>query len=115
MVIKKKISYVPDRGDIVWLDFDPVRGHEQQGYRPAYVVSPSSYNEKRQMALVCPITSKIKGFSFEVSLSGEVKGVILVDHVRAIDWVDRKVKYVEKIEESVVQEVTTKLLVLIGG
>ncbi|MFN8969339.1 MAG: type II toxin-antitoxin system PemK/MazF family toxin, partial [Pseudanabaena sp.] len=72
--------YIPDRGDIVWLDFDPQAGHEQSGHRPAFVISPIAYNQRSNLALLCPITSKTKGWKFEVLLTDtKTKGVILAD------------------------------------
>jgi mRNA interferase MazF len=115
MVAKKKASYVPDRGDIVWLDFDPVRGHEQKGHQPAYVVSPKVYNEKKDLVLVCPIASKKKVYSFEVPLLWKMVWVVLSDHIWSIDWIDRKAKHVEKASEDVIQEVVVKLVALISG
>lgn len=77
--------YVPDTGDVVWLTFTPQAGHEQTGRRPALVLSPRSYNEKTSLALFCPITSRVKGYPFEVSLpnAGPITGVVLADQIRA--------------------------------
>jgi len=82
----------PDRGDVVWLEFDPSAGHEQAGRRPALVLSPRAYNQTIGLALVCPITSKAKGYPFEVPFppTGQVKGVVLADHVKSLDWEARK-------------------------
>src|SRR2546425_1274360 len=79
---------VPDAGDLVWLSFDPQAGHEQSGRRPALVLSPASYNGKSGLALVCPITSRVKGYPFEVSLpeGSKFAGVILADQLRSLDW-----------------------------
>lgn len=81
-------QYVPDAGDLVWLDFNPQAGREQAGRRPAVVLSPASYNDKTGLAVVCPITSKVKRYPFEVELSANSKihGVILADHLRSVDW-----------------------------
>lgn len=82
--------YVPDRGDVVWLEFNPQAGREQAGHRPALVLSPSSYNSKSSLMLCCPITNQPKGYPFEVPLTPEpgsrVTGVILADQVSARDW-----------------------------
>ena len=107
--------YVPDRGDIVWLQFNPQAGHEQAGHRPALVVSPKSYNQKVGLALFCPITSHIKGYPFEVLLPQEidVTGVILSDQVKSLDWRVRKAEFKESLPEEVVDEVLAKLRTLL--
>lgn len=85
MVAKKK--YVPERGHIVWLNFNPQSRHEQAGHRPALVISHKIYNEKAGLALVCPITSKIKNYPFTVNLpSKEGGGCVLVDQIKSVDW-----------------------------
>jgi mRNA interferase MazF len=80
-------SYVPDRGDLVWLEFTPQAGSEQRGRRPALVLSPKTYNGKVGLALFCPVTSKIKGYPFEVKLpdGSEVSGVVLSDQLKSLD------------------------------
>lgn len=82
------MSYIPERSDIVWLDFNPQTGREQAGRRPALVLSPASYNSKVKLALLCPITTKVKGYPFEVTLLKglEVTGVVLADQVKSLDW-----------------------------
>ena len=112
MVVRR--SYVPERGDIVWLDFNPVRGHEQSGRRPALVVSPYKYNAKSGLALVCPITSQVKGYPFEVEFKTKaVHGVILADQIRSIDWTERRAEKISVVSEAVltdVQEYVKKLI-----
>jgi len=99
-------TYVPERGDIVWLDFNPVRGHEQGGRRPALVVSSQKYNAKSGLALVCPVTSQIKGYPFEVDFKmKEVQGVILADQIRGIDWTQRNAEKISTVSEAVLNEV----------
>lgn len=111
MVAKK---YIPERGDIVWLDLNPTKGHEQKGVRPALVVSPKIYNSKTGLALVCPITSHSKKYSFEVALEfTSTVGVILSDHIRSIDWKGRNARYIEKVSDTIIDEVEQKLLALI--
>ena len=109
--------YVPDRGDIVWLQFDPQAGHEQAGRRPALVISPRQYNEKVGLALFCPITSKIKGYPFEVQLPSEGKahGAILADQLKSLDWKARKAARFDVASEMVVEEVTARILALVGA
>ena len=80
------MAYVPERGDIVWLSFDPQAGHEQAGHRPALVLSPKAYNGKTGLMLCCPMTTKIKGYPFEVSIAGAVPSAALADQVKSLDW-----------------------------
>lgn len=80
--------YVPDRGDVVWIDFNPQTGHEQAGRRPAVTLSPALYNGRTGLALLCPITNQIKGYPFEVTIpqGWNVTGVVLADQVKSLDW-----------------------------
>ena len=84
-------EYVPDAGDLVWIDFTPQAGREQAGRRPAVVLSPRKYNEKASLAVMCPITSHPKGYPFEVALppGHRIQGVILSDHLKSLDWRQR--------------------------
>lgn len=107
-------NFVPDRGDLVWVDLSPTKGREQAKVRPAIVVSPKNYNQKTNLALMCPVTSVVKGYPFEVAVNDKkVSGVILADHVRSLDWKARNAKFIAKVKSKVMQEVQTKLLVLI--
>ena len=108
-------KYIPDRGDIVWLDFNPQAGHEQAGKRPAIVISPKKYNSKVGLALFQPITSKQKGYPFEVLLPKNlpISGVILSDRIKSLDWKIRKIKYICTIHQKYIQEVVNKFQVLI--
>ncbi len=108
-------TYIPDRGDIVWLQFDPQAGHEQAGHRPAFVVSPRAYNSKVGLALFCPITSQIKGYPFEVLLPQEVKarGAILSDQLKSLDWRARKAVLFDVAPVSIVREVAARILALV--
>lgn len=111
-----RVKYTPCRGDIVWIDFDPTKGHEQSGRRPAIVVSLDAYNIISGRALFCPITSKIKGHVFDVLLEGgKVNGVILADQVRTMDWSKRNLIFVEKASPAITDDVEGKLLTLIQG
>lgn len=105
------MRFVPDRGDAVWLDFDPQSGHEQAGRRPALVISPRSYNEKVGLALVCPITSQIKGYPFEVVLPEglKIKGAILSDQIKSLDWQARKAKLIVKLPTTIVRDVLLRI------
>ena len=111
-----KRPYIPDAGDIVWLSFSPQSGHEQAGRRPALVLSPQDYNKKAEMALFCPITSKIKDHPFEVHLppDGAVTGVILADQVRSLDWQAHRCRFDSKASPRMVSETLEKLSTLLG-
>lgn len=108
-------TYLPDRGDLVWLEFTPQAGSEQRGRRPALVLSPKAYNGKVGLALFCPVTSRIKGYPFEVQLPDEsaVSGVVLSDQLKSLDWRSRKVKFIERAPSDVFALVTAKLLALL--
>jgi mRNA interferase MazF len=108
-------TYVPDRGDIVWLQFDPQAGHEQAGRRPAFVLSPRAYNKRVGLALFCPITSQVKGYPFEVLLppGAKTRGVILSDQLKSLDWLARKAERFDRASESVVAEVTARIIALV--
>jgi mRNA interferase MazF len=108
-------KYVPKRGDVVWLRFDPQAGHEQAGRRPAFVLSPEQYNRKTGLFLACPITSKLKGYPFEVPLPPglRVSGVILSDQIKSLDWKVRKAEYAASTPEATLNEVLARVLPLI--
>ena len=105
----------PERGDIVWLQFNPQAGSEQAGHRPALVISPRSYNQRVGLALVCPITSRRKGYPFEVALPEgmETGGAILCDQIKSLDWRMRKSKRIGSVPPSVMQEVTARIVALV--
>lgn len=105
--------YVPDRGDVVWLCFDPQTGREHSGHRPALVLSPAAYNEKTGLMICCPMTTKVKGYPFEVS-AGKAKGVILADQVKSLDWKEREAEKKGRVTKEVLQEVLEKLHAVIG-
>ena len=109
-------TYVPNTGDLVWLTFDPQVGREQSGRRPALVLSPSAYNRRSRLALVCPITSRVKGYPFEVPLpaSLEVAGVILAYYLKSLDWKQRRVALAGRVPREVVSEVLDRLAPLLG-
>ncbi|MCG9893700.1 MAG: type II toxin-antitoxin system PemK/MazF family toxin [Thermosynechococcaceae cyanobacterium MS004] len=102
---------VPERGDIFKLQFNPQAGREQAGYRPAIVVSPTEYNKISSLILVCPITSRKKGWPFEVELESTMQtiGVVLVDQVKSIDYTIRGAVFVEAAPEAVINEVLARL------
>jgi mRNA interferase MazF len=105
-----------ERGDLVWIDFDPHAGHEQAGRRPALTLSRSDYNRKVGLALFCPITSRSKGFPFEVMLPEglAIKGVVMADQVKSFDWKARKPQRAGRVPEAVVREVLSKAASLLA-
>lgn len=108
-------AYVPERGDVVWLEFNPQAGSEQAGHRPALVISPKSYNRKVGLALVCPITSRVKGYPFEVEVPQglRAKGAILCDQIKSLDWRARRATRLGSVPNPVMQEVTARILALV--
>lgn len=107
-------SYIPSRGDLVWLNFTPQSGHEQLGKRPALVLSHKEYNRKVGLAIFCPITSKVKDYPFEVKIiNKKIQGVVLSDQIKSLDWESRNIEYISKTTESEIEEVLNKLKLLI--
>ena len=108
-------AYVPARGDLVWLQFNPQAGHEQAGHRPAVVISPSSYNRRVGLAVCCPVTSQVKGYPFEVLLPKGlgVEGAILSDQIKSLDWRVRKARRIGSVSGDVLQETVGKILALV--
>jgi mRNA interferase MazF len=108
-------KYIPGRGDVVWLNFTPQAGHEQAGKRPAIVLSPIEYNKKTGLILACPITSKVKGYPFEVTISAKnIRGVVLSDQVKNLDWRQRKASFIEEAPPETLKNVQEKLILLLG-
>ncbi len=110
------MAYTPKRGDIVWVSFNPQAGHEQAGRRPAVVLSPQAYNQKVGLAIFCPITSRKKGYPFEVQLPEGTRatGVILSDQVKSLDWRVRKSEFIEALPEEIINEVLQKIGALLN-
>jgi mRNA interferase MazF len=106
--------YVPEAGDIVWLDFAPQAGHEQAGHRPALVISPAEYNSKTSLMLCCPLTTQIKNYPFEVVIGGVRSSVVLADQVKSLDWRARKARRKGTATAEELAEVRAKILALIG-
>ncbi|OQW50823.1 MAG: mRNA-degrading endonuclease [Proteobacteria bacterium SG_bin7] len=108
------MNYIPDRGDIVWLNFTPQAGHEQMGTRPALILSPEKYNKKTGLAVCCPITSNVKGYPFEVAISGKkINGAVLSDHLKNLYWKVRKAKFIEKAPKEALEQCLMKISALI--
>lgn len=109
-----KKSYIPDRRDVVWVDLNPTKGHEQANVRPALVLSPRAYNKKTGLLIACPLTTKAKGYPFEVVINDAKEGgVILADQIRTLDWRARNVKFWRKAPALALNEVQAKLAVLV--
>ncbi|HUW59679.1 MAG TPA: endoribonuclease MazF [Candidatus Bathyarchaeia archaeon] len=109
-------DYVPARGDVVWLNFDPQAGHEQAGRRPAVVLSPATYNRKVGLALMCPITSKKKGYPFEIEIPIDtpVSGVVLTDQIKSFDWRVRQTEHACALPGDLVDQVLTRARLLLA-
>ena len=113
MVVKKK--YIPKRGDVVWTNFDPAAGHEQMGKRLALVLSPSPFNKQIKLAMVAPITSRVRGHGFEVPLNGKkVEGVVLCQQVKMIDFTERGIQFTEKAPEIVTRDALAKVRAIVS-
>ena len=108
-------GYVPDRGDVVWITFNPQAGHEQTGRRPAIVLSPHAYNGKVGLALFCPLTNQVKGYPFEVAIppSLPVSGVVLADQLKSLDWKARKAELIGRLPASVVDAILARVRTLL--
>jgi mRNA interferase MazF len=107
-------GYVPDSGDIVWLNFTPQAGHEQARHRPALVLSPASYNYKTSLLVCCPLTTQIKGYPFEVLIGGSPASAVLADQVKSLDWRSRKARRKGRVTSEQLAEVRAKIRALIG-
>lgn len=109
------VAYIPTRGDVVWLNFEPKAGREIEKTRPALVISPQRYNAKTNLAIFMPITSQVKGYPFEVTVSiNNTRGVILCDQVRSLDWKERKAALITKLDKGIVDEAIAKLQLLMS-
>jgi len=107
-------GYVPDAGEVVWLEFDPQAGHEQAGHRPALVISPVGYNRRSGLMVCCPVTTRIKGHPFEVvvRISG-VDSAVLSDQVKSLDWRARRARKKEVVSDDVMIEVRARIKALL--
>ena len=105
------MPYVPKRGDAIWINFNPQAGHEQPGRQPAIVLSPQSYNGKVGLCLLCPITNQVKGYPFEVLIPAnlDIKGVVLSDQTKSLDWRVRNAEFITALPNAVIDEVLMKL------
>jgi mRNA interferase MazF len=112
-----RARYAPERGDVIWLSFDPRIGHEQAGHRLALTISPRSYNAKVGLGLFCPVTSQVKGYPFEVAFPTgcNTSGVVLADQVKSLDWRARRAKLFERAPAEVIAEALGKIRALVQG
>ena len=108
------MAYVPEAGDIVWLHFTPQAGHEQAGHRPALVLSPASYN-RIGLVLCCPMTTKAKGYPFEVPIAGTDGSIVLADQVKSLDWRARQAKRKGTVTVEELAQVRARAVALICG
>ena len=108
-------AYIPQRGDVIWITLNPQAGHEQAGRRPAVVLSPAAYNGRVGLAILCPITSQVKGYPFEVRIPDglPVRGAILADQVKSLDWKARQAERMFTLPPDVNAEVLAKLDVVL--
>jgi mRNA interferase MazF len=108
-------NYVPESGDVVWLEFDPQAGHEQAGHRPAFVISPAVYNGKTGLMVCCPMSTKIKGYPFEVLTEVDgVRNAVLSDQVKSLDWKVRKARKKGTVSGKVLMHVRAKIKALLA-
>jgi len=111
-MVKKK--YTPERGDVVWINFNPQSGHEQKGRKPAVVISPREYNEKTGSGLFCPVTGRIKNYPFEVKITNEkINSVVLSDQIKSLDWKTREIEFITEITSEEIGEIINKISVLL--
>ena len=109
-----KKEYIPNRRDVVYVDFNPVRGHEQANIRPALVLSPKMYNQKTGLMVVCAITSQVKGYPYEVAIKEKaIEGVVLSDQIRTLDWKERRATHVITVSQKIMSEVQENISTLI--
>jgi mRNA interferase MazF len=108
-------GYIPDMGHLIKIDFDPQSGHEQTGWRPALVLTPSSYNGPAGLAVVAPVTNQKKGYPFEIELpaGSAITGVILADAIKSLDWRSRNARYAGVVPSLVLKAVREKLMLLL--
>lgn len=107
-------AYVPDAGDMVWINFDPRAGHEQAGHRPAVVLSPAAYNAKTSLMVCCPMTTQMKNYPFEVVIAGPSPSAVLADQIKSLDWRKRRAKRKGTVSAAELADVRAKIRALIG-
>lgn len=112
----RRTTYVPERGDVVWITLNPQAGHKQAGRRPALVLSPAAYNAKVSLAVLCPVTTQVKGYPFEVGIPEglSVSGAVLADQVKSLDWRAREAEFLCKLPAETVRDVLQRAVVLLS-
>ncbi len=112
---RKQQTYVPDRGDFVWITLSPISRHEQVGRRPAVVVSPKSYNRKTGLCVLCPAMRQAKGYAFEVAIAGSdgISSVVLSDHLRNVDWKAGNAQLIHRVTEAELNDVVSRIEALL--
>jgi mRNA interferase MazF len=112
---RKSSTYIPDRGDFVWISLSPTSGHEQAGRRPALVISPKSYNRKTGICVLCPATRQVKGYAFEVVIASSdgSSGVVPSDHLHNVDWKARRVLFIHRVSDSELSDVIARIEALL--
>jgi len=108
-------AYCPDEGDIVWIDFDPQKGHEQRGHRPALVLTPLAYNRRVRLCVLCPITTEVKGYPFEMPVppGGTTIGAVLCDQVKNMSWAERRCRFIERAPVGLIDHIRAKVKALL--
>lgn len=107
------MNYIPERGDIVWIDFNPQMGHEQAKRRPAIVLTPSIYNQKSKLLICVPLTTKEKGYPFEVAIKSEESSIALADQVKSLDWQARRAEYKGRASKEEIEQIKEKIKTLL--
>jgi mRNA interferase MazF len=110
-------AYIPERGDVVWLQFDPHAGHEQAGIRPAIILSPRLYNDRAGLVVAVPVTRQVKGYPFEVLLPSDlpVAGAALADQLKSFDWRARDTRFICSLPESTVRDILQHSMTLLSA
>ena len=108
------VKYIPERGDIVWLNFEPQKGREIQKVRPALVISPLKYNQVAKLALFMPITSQIKNYPFEIVIDhDQIQGAILTDQIRSLDWRSRNAQKITDVDSKILHQAISRIRLLL--
>ena len=107
-------AYCPEAGDLIWLDFDPAKGHEQAGHRPALVLTPRIYNKQTLLCIACPVTSKARAHATEVAVDGAISGVVLTNQVKCVSWSTRYSRFIGVAPAETITDVRERIAVLIG-
>ena len=111
---KLEYAHIPDSGDIVWMNFDNGQGHEQKGRRPALILTSKSFNLLTGFALICPMTSKLKEYVFHVPVKiNDLRGSIMIDQIKSVSWRERNIKFYQKLDPIIFDEIKGKIIAMI--